>query len=247
MKEKLLKLRPHNSFHLSKKFIIISVILLYASCLSSLGAQIFSESSSTQAIQGIISHLLKIACYIILVIIFRKHVEVLLLPSIYSVLQAYRLFWGPFQWSTLLGVVIEISYVTILILALYKNISITVTKSVVVANLAVVIVKAVISIVSYGSDINVLRFLPTILLESAMFIIFFFATKEEYNGEWANWGEIKFAVGVLVAIMVIIALLNNDTTTTYYTYYIDYNGNGKCDWGEAQFYEDKDGTTHWLN
>ena len=49
----------------------------------------------------------------------------------------------------------------------------------------------------------------------------------------------------IILLCVILGLLGScgDETTTYY---LDYNGNGKEDWGEAQYYEDKDGI-HWLD
>jgi len=67
--------------------------------------------------------------------------------------------------------------------------------------------------------------------------------------------ESDTSVGKVVAVFVacfavyfgIYAYINHSVENRVTTYYIDYNFNGKCDWGESVYSEDKDGNITWIN
>ena len=46
-------------------------------------------------------------------------------------------------------------------------------------------------------------------------------------------------IGILFVITVMMFCACEDDTVTYYR---DYNGNGRCDFGEEVYYEDSSGT-----
>ena len=250
MKEKTSKILPYSSFTLQKKFLIIAVLLFVASLI--LNYLNFFQLVDSLSLPKLIAPLLKAACYIILVVLFRNHLEILLLPLIYSLIQMCSRLFLQFYFLGVCGIVIEFAFIVILILSLYKNISPKVTKTAVAVRFAFCIVRTIISFISYTSGSIGLDFLlnrlDSIVFATAFFVIFFFAKKQENKGVWAQWAEIKLTsiiIGIILGIVVLVLLFTNDDETV--TYYLDYNGNGKEDWGEAQFYEDKDGNTHWLD
>ncbi len=50
-------------------------------------------------------------------------------------------------------------------------------------------------------------------------------------------------IGIILALMLMLFSACSDDTVTYYK---DYNGNGKCDYGEGVYYEDSTGT-HFID
>lgn len=226
------KLKQKNRLVLSKKFLIISSVLLFIYMYANIPSLSFSN-----IIKGLI--------YVVLLLLIRRHIEVLLIPITYSVIHSC---FSPiaitnitnFSVIFILGFVIKMGFCTIWILSLYKDITPKITKAATLAYSA----WGVFSLFLDGVG-NIWGLLASLVFIVAIWLIFFFATKEENNEPLATATDFKILLAIIGLVAVVLVLIQLFTDETI-TYYIDYNGNGKEDWGEAQFYEDKDGT-HWLN
>ena len=247
MIEKMKKLKPLNLLSLPIKEVAVVTVLYLAYLFTQLGAMLAIGSSD---LGFAFSVMITAFCYIGATIIFRNHVEILLIPQLFSVLTSLTAF-RQFQYYNLLtwlSIATTSAFCVVFIASLYKKLSPKVAKITVSTHLAVSLVCAVVNLVkqlnySNGYELGtLLSFFSSVFLLSATFATFFFAKHEESRKALASKKEAKSVLIIIIVVIVIVifgsGVFSNETTS----YYRDLNGNGKEDFGEGVWYEDKNGT-----
>ncbi len=214
MKEKCLQLKPKNRLILSKKFLIISVVLFYAYIMLNILTPILRGSSD---IEYIWTPIVKGLLYGIALLFFKQHTEVFLIPIIFNFISNCfsPLFLSnikSFSILYILGVVIEIAFCSIFVLALYKDIPLKITKIATSVRLIFIAYQLFTpQIFLYGFE-NIWGVVSSLIFETAIFLVFFFSTREKNEEKHTPWNKSK-TLYLISAILFIISIVISSATS----------------------------------
>lgn len=214
MKEKCLQLKPKNRLILSKKFLIISAVLFYAYIMLNILTPILQDDTDLSYIW---TPIIKALLYSIAILVFKHHTEVFLIPIVFNFISncfspLFILNIKSFSILTILGVVIEVAFCSIFVLSLYKDLPLKITK--IAASVRLVFIAYQLfnkQIFLYGFE-NIWGVVSSLIFETAIFLVFFFSTREKNEEKHTPWNKSK-TLYVISAILFVLSLMISSATS----------------------------------